>query len=113
MKNTVIFGLLLILIINTNAQSETLDVTFGENGQVNTTSNTQNRLWDSVIQSDGKIIIARDSDSNNVGSSFLISRYMPDGSIDSSFGINGSTQVLVGQRCTANSVELQSAPVLK
>ena len=108
MKNIFTFGILLILAINANAQPGTLDVTYGNNGQVFMPSSTQNRLYDSAIQSDGKIIVVGDSDGNNEGSSFLISRYMPNGNIDTSFGSNGNVEILVGQRCHANSIELQN-----
>lgn len=107
MKNTVIFGLLLFMANSIYAQSGTLDVTFGENGKVYTPTTTQTILFSSIIQNDGKIIVVGATDGNYEDSSFLISRYMPDGSNDNSFGINGSTEVLVGHHCSAEDIAIQ------
>jgi len=59
-----------------------LDGTFGENGTVS----TEGTGWDSVASAgDGKLIVA-----GSAGSLFKITRLNADGSIDDTFGIDGS-----------------------
>lgn len=63
------------------------DVSFGTNGVVlaDSGANLPDRAYDIAIQPDGKIVIAgyRDNDDDN---DFLIMRFLPDGSIDPTFG---------------------------
>ncbi|NNV57111.1 T9SS type A sorting domain-containing protein [Limnovirga soli] len=69
-----------------NAQPGTLDENFGQKGKVLTSiSGLSFDIQASALQFDGKIVV--------VGSAFggfLIVRYMPDGTIDSSFGNQGN-----------------------
>ena len=68
-----------------------LDPSFGSTGKLTTTFTTNDQAHALAVQSDGKIIAA--------GSSyglFALARYNPDGSLDSSFGANGTTTTLVG-----------------
>jgi uncharacterized delta-60 repeat protein len=84
----------LLTRINTNG---TPDNSFGNQGtviftQVNGT-NTSNATWRNVkIQPDGKILlVGRTFVSNEFRG--LVQRYKPDGSLDSSFGTNGSIYI--------------------
>ncbi|HTN46217.1 MAG TPA: hypothetical protein VL098_07695 [Flavipsychrobacter sp.] len=84
----------LLTRINTNG---TPDNSFGNQGtviftQVNGT-NTSNATWRNVkIQPDGKILlVGRTFVSNEFRG--LVQRYKPDGSLDSSFGTNGSVYI--------------------
>ena len=69
----------------------TLDTTFGTNGKVTTNIGTQptvDRALHLAIQSDGKFIIAGDT---NIGGSldFAAVRYNADGTVDTTFGTGG------------------------
>src|SRR5215813_12415350 len=48
-------------------------------------------VWDIVIQSDGRIVLAGDTDLN-----FGLARLNPDGSLDPNFGVNGKTFASLG-----------------
>lgn len=70
----------------------TLDGTFGQGGKVIVPRRQDyDYLWDMILQSDGKILAAATTDTlyhDHMTSGYLI-RFMPDGSVDSAFGING------------------------
>ncbi|MBK7856867.1 MAG: hypothetical protein IPJ79_20025 [Bacteroidetes bacterium] len=71
------------------AQAGTLDSSFDFDGKVITSSNAGGaRIWDLIVQSDGKIIAAGGSGPIGV-SDVIVARYNNDGSIDSSYGLNG------------------------
>jgi len=65
-----------------------LDATFGNNGKYTSNLNGNNAALDLAIQTDGKIVLAglMDSAGNNF---FMVSRILPNGTIDASFGNNG------------------------
>lgn len=67
-----------------------LDESFGSNGIVTTPiiGNRDDRAFDVIIQPDGKIVVAgRSSDGSIVETYAALVRYLPNGSIDPSFGI--------------------------
>jgi uncharacterized delta-60 repeat protein len=68
----------------------TLDTTFGDGGRVLTTfaPNSIDRANAVVIQSDGKIVAAGSTRSGPT-SEFAVARYLPDGSLDPSFDVDG------------------------
>jgi uncharacterized delta-60 repeat protein len=87
----------------------TLDASFGSNGTVLT-----DFLYDSayalVLQSDGKIVVAGDSCDNNwEGCDFALARYLPNGTLDPSFGSNGKvlTDFGSGSYDVAHALALQ------
>jgi len=87
-----------------------LDANFGSNGIV-TTSFSQSGddfVAASALQADGKIIVA--GTTNNQGNyDFALARYKSNGTLDSSFGINGKLTTALGpDQDYASSVLLQS-----
>lgn len=67
-----------------------VDMSFGVNGYVYTSD--KYAFFTCKLQADGKIVIAGDDYSYSpVERKFCLQRYMPDGTIDQSFGNNGTT----------------------
>lgn len=67
-----------------------LDPTFGTGGLVVTDlGSTSDHAYDMVIQSDGKIVTAGDTVRSSTGQDFALVRYNTNGTLDTSFGING------------------------
>ncbi len=91
---TIITILSLITITHTAqvmAQFGTLDVTFDSDGiQTLDINSSSDYITDMAIQTDGKIISAGFS-YINAEPLFVVARHMTDGSIDTSFGVNGIT----------------------
>lgn len=88
------------------SQWGTLDLTFGIAGKVRNSSGTN--IHDSAVQSDGKIIVVGSTLSFNEGSSFVVTRYLANGNVDTSFGTGGSVKTLYGFRCSAKSLHIQN-----
>ena len=81
-----------------------LDVTFGTGGKVTTDFGGQtNRGWAVAIQSDGKIVVAGESDDD-----FALAVYNTNGSLDTSFGIDGKVTTDFGGDDVGNDVAIQS-----
>lgn len=103
------FIYLLFLFISINVFpvfSQTLDATFGNGGKVvSRIRNCDAYINDVAIQADGKIIVAGML-YEPVGK-FLLVRYNIDGSIDSSFGFQGSTTKDIG----VNSNDIRSIAI--
>ena len=77
-------------------QDGSLDVTFNETGIVTTSVGTGNDKCYSVIQqADGKLVV---SGTSYTGSNpdFALVRYESDGSLDTSFGVNGKVVTPIG-----------------
>ena len=74
----------------------TMDLTFGNNGKVNTNFATSDIIRDIVIQKIGNSqkIVAGGLGNNN----FALARYNEDGSLDSTFGIQGKVQTSFSTR---------------
>ena len=75
-----------------HAAAGDLDFSFGVGGKVVTDvpGYTSELGYDVAIQPDGKILVAgRALSSTNGTSDFVVLRYNPDGSLDTSFGIDG------------------------
>lgn len=67
-----------------------LDSTFGTAGQVRTKLMQYNEIYAAALQPDGKIVAAG-SVSEGLGNTFFgLVRYLPDGSVDATFGEEGS-----------------------
>ncbi|MCX5869122.1 MAG: hypothetical protein NTY00_00490 [Deltaproteobacteria bacterium] len=74
----------------------TLDASFGKNGLVTTrVGHYVDKAQSVVVQPDGKILVAGSS-SNNSNLDFALVRYLPDGSLDTSFHGNGQVVTVVG-----------------
>ncbi len=92
----------------------TLDNTFGTNGSVRNSISGGNGQYDVAnsvaIQSDGKIVAAGISSDASGNYAFAIARYNSDGTLDSTFGTNGSVRTTIsgGFSDQANSVAIQS-----
>lgn len=71
-----------------------LDQSFGNNGEVTTalSANADDFGQAVAVQDDGRIVVAGRQTSNTI-TDVAITRYNKDGSLDSSFGINGSVSV--------------------
>lgn len=83
-----------------NAQTGSLDKTFGKNGIYG--ADLGGDLRDIAALPDGKII--------GVGGNpkFTIARFLSNGSIDATFGDTGKTHTLFGAKCGANAVAVQA-----
>lgn len=86
----------------------TLDNTFNQCGIVTTAVGISSVIESIAIQPDNKIIAVGSSHLNH-NDGFLLARYHPDGSLDSSFGINGIVRTQIsGVEEGARSVKIQS-----
>jgi uncharacterized delta-60 repeat protein len=75
------------------------DTSFGGDGQVTTTIGSSAGASDLVLQPDGKIVLA-----GSAQEGFALARYNPDGSLDPSFGGDGTVTTPIG---AATSLALQ------
>jgi len=77
----------------------TLDKSFGGNGIVKTTlSDTDDEVRGIVVQSDGKIVVAGSSRNSQNYYDIAAIRYNENGTIDTTFGTNGSVTTAVTHR---------------
>ena len=87
MKNNLLYTLFFIVFLqNSFSQTVSLDPTFGTDGKVINPTITDHQII--KLQSDGKIVSCYLSNYSTLGNIHL-TRFNPDGSIDTSFGING------------------------
>ena len=96
---------IVLLQYNTNGS---LDSSFGVNGIVITNIAKDDYIYDMAVQPDGKIIVAGDrvKNENDNETSFTV-RYMPNGSLDNSFGKSGIVLTTYNNNTEINSVALQ------
>jgi len=99
-------------VSNIFAQDGQLDTSFGDNGFVVTDISGQSAvdIGEAVTQqNDGKIVmVGRSEVGSNVYDAVVV-RYMPDGSLDTSFGVNGIVFTDLGSNFdTYASVEIQN-----
>jgi uncharacterized delta-60 repeat protein len=93
--------------------SGTLDTTFGKNGIVIESTMPMGMkpidITSAAMQADGKLVVVGDVYFNASAYDVLVLRYMPDGSIDPSFGTGGLTTVDLGTKeyDVATSVAIQ------
>lgn len=74
-----------------------LDSSFGSNGKVQTEIATYGSFSNSAaLQSDGKIVVTGSAFSNDMYGDFALARYLPNGNLDSSFGIDGKLTTPIG-----------------
>ena len=62
-----------------------LDTTFGEGMVFTDLAQDNEKIYDSVIDSEGKIVVTGETDESD----FYVVRYNSDGSLDASFGSDG------------------------
>jgi uncharacterized delta-60 repeat protein len=110
MKYLFLFLLLTIPVL-TKAQPLFLDASFGNNGA----AKSQTEGWRKIAyalaqQPDGKLLAAGTEYESNVQMYFLslITRFLPDGSPDNSFGTNGSVRLVTGGKNSIEAIALQS-----
>lgn len=86
-----------------------LDTTFGVGGKVSTSFGTPRAQATAVvIQPDGKIVLAGSAGSAGFNSNFALTRYNPDGSLDTTFDADGKvTTSFTGQQEGAQDLLLQ------
>lgn len=88
-----------------------LDVSFGANGSVQTAIGSSRDMARGVaVRPDGRIVVAGWAETGAVTKAFVI-RYMPDGTVDPSFGVGGHVLLDLGDpasACAAMALELQS-----
>jgi uncharacterized delta-60 repeat protein len=88
-----------------------LDRTFGSGGTVRTEIGGSSVAGDAVVQPDGRIVVVgcAGEQTHDCGGDLAIVRYLPNGSLDSSFGERGVVRTGVGSRAeaAAHAVALQ------
>jgi uncharacterized delta-60 repeat protein len=73
------------------------DTTFGTNGEITTALRSYSNGRDIVLQKDGKLLVCGSaSDTQPSTMDVALLRYLPDGSLDPTFGTGGSTILPVG-----------------
>lgn len=89
---TIIIGLASAL----SGQAQTLDPTFGTDGLVETYYGlyVESKVHDMLLQPDGKIVVCGTTYVNSYD--FMMIRYLPDGTLDPSFGDNGKAFIDFG-----------------
>ncbi len=105
MKKSLLFLFFLASIFNGTAQV-TLDSSFGNNGIAITTDTLTCEIYCMAIQPDNKIVAAGLSLSLGIYH-FRVARYMPDGTLDISFGTNGIVNTIVNNRDWPHAILLQ------
>ena len=100
--------MLLLLPVGVLAQGAgDLDTSFGDDGKVITDfGDGGEEATDVVLQPDGKIVVAGVASSFEIGGLFALARYLPNGTLDTTFGGDGRVTTDVGGG-TAHAVALQ------
>jgi uncharacterized delta-60 repeat protein len=95
--------------ISVLANDGDLDLTFGVGGRVRYEDPSRHPLSASAsaIQSDGKIIVAGSIGVLPDPTDFVLARFKPDGSLDTTFGIGGKVTTDFGQWDAAGAIAIQ------
>lgn len=83
------------------------DNSFGDNGTVLTNFGRQGRINQIGIQPQDEKIVAVGYIENGVNTQFAVARYLPDGSLDESFGVNGTVSTGIEYYATARAIAFQ------
>ncbi len=85
-----------------------VDSSFGSNGSVITDIRRYDYLNDMALQADDKIVVTgvTKSDDNDIETSFTV-RYLPDGSLDESFGDHGIVITVYPEPTEINAIAVQ------
>jgi uncharacterized delta-60 repeat protein len=87
---TALLCLITLVWIDSMAQPGALDPAFGQGGKVVTDIDHVRNVGSKIlIQPDGKILVIGFCAFDNIGRDFTLVRYLPDGSLDNTFGLNG------------------------
>jgi len=98
---------ILLAATNVLAAAGALDPNFGSNGVVKTKHNGMpSSAWEVVLQTDGKIITLGTVKLSADQTKRVITRYNSNGSVDTSFGTNGSTLIEIVS-CSGSKIALQ------
>ena len=82
-----------------------LDTSFGNNGKVITAIGPSNDWCNAVaIQNNGKIVVTGGAALNLSTNVIVVARYNYNGTLDSTFGLNGKVTTSVGNSCIVNAV---------
>jgi uncharacterized delta-60 repeat protein len=93
MKNIIVLFLLQGLISSVVGQTNPLDVTFASDGELSLSFGTSNEAMCGVaLLPDGRIMVAGASESND-SEGVRVARLFPDGSLDTSFGVDGMMEL--------------------
>ena len=112
MKKSLLIQILLFLCLScvkVFSQAGTLDLSYGTNGRVHTSYSPATFLSEhSVMQDNGFVVLMGRysfpaSGVNQIG----LSRHQTDGTIDTSFGVNGFLNINVNDKTYGNSIVLQ------
>lgn len=96
MKKTYFLLLLLVSPTLIFAQAGTLDPTFGTDGVVTTAVHSNYNMAEStIVQADGKILVAGTAGTSSTYQ-MAVARYNEDGTLDTSFGTDGTLRFPVG-----------------
>jgi uncharacterized delta-60 repeat protein len=95
MKKKLLALFLLFIVQYSFGQDGSFDISFANNGVNHFSLGNKNTKGDAVLYfSDSSILIAGNSDTNHAGAlfarSFYLAKFLSNGTIDNSFGINGS-----------------------
>ena len=85
-----------------------LDTSFGVGGKVESDFGGNERIHALAVQSDGNILAA----GQTLGGHITLARYLPDGSLDSLFGVGGVLTTPVGDTSLAHAMAFQSSDKL-
>jgi len=89
------------------APDGSLDPTFGGDGRVRTAWGDRAFGFAVAMQPDGKIVVAGQVDVENEDSHFALARYLPDGTLDPTFGGDGKVTTSYRDQATALGVAVQ------
>ena len=96
------------LLISSFAQPGSLDHTFGTNGKVVVTLGSFGDRGNTIaIQNDGKIVLGGSTQSSFTSSDFALTRFNGDGTLDTSFGLDGKVITPIENRSAAHTVVIQ------
>jgi uncharacterized delta-60 repeat protein len=99
-----------IVPVPTPAMAGDLDLSFDHDGTlISHRDNVDDQARDIAIQSDGKLVVATTMMTNTEygDTLFGVTRYLPDGRLDTSFGTGGSGWANVGERDSVEAVLIQ------
>ena len=114
MKTPTFFFTVLYACSSTFAAPGDLDSTFGTGGKVSTFFGISPRLSDLAVLGDGRMIAAGNTFSTLTNTDFGLIRYLPNGSVDSTFGVNGMVATnLEGSSIQTNTNDYVSGIVIQ
>ncbi|MFN8301458.1 MAG: T9SS type A sorting domain-containing protein [Saprospiraceae bacterium] len=85
------------------------DPDFGTDGRVvQSFSTVSDLIFDAKLQPDGKIVVAGQAYAEDFSSDFIVARYRPDGTLDSTFADNGVALLNLGDDDLARGLSIQN-----